>query len=633
MKNYSTMTMMIRLFVGVLMLTGSLLPAGDKDNREYGVNIHFMWEYREVPKEMEMLDKANIRFVRSDFSWNYQERKAGEWNFERYDVAMKLAAEKNLQVLPILSCAPKWSAPAHKNMAAWLDYVHRNIQRYGKQMDYWEIWNEPNYNVFWANPNPLDYLALLKPTYDLIRKEAPHAKIVMGGTSQIPMSYIETILKNGGGNYFDIMNVHPYNWYEAPEVSLQNQLSDLRKLMDKYKVDKEIWITEIGWPTHKSSYHQEILPQTVQAAGIDPDNMHMAVVNDNETAVLASSPGLDWKRIFPSAKEIRSITFQELKNLDPATCQVLVPCPGEYFPVKYFNDLEKYVRNGGTVIFPRGIPFYTGIERKADGSINRFGIDQGLRKRLHLGYNAWWLDKSKALPHNFTAQLAPKFTGRIGNVKLFGSNAVLSDSELKGNDRMIPVIQGINGNYTGCLMAIYKLDSDLKGTIIVSSINWTGQAAVDEDTQARYLPRTILLALKSGIKKICWYEFQAMENKNDDQEHHFGITHKDLVPKPAFHAYATLAKMRPSGSSTPQITISRQGIYLAKWQKNDGGICWGIWVPGTEANVKIRIQGEIKFVSDYLGKPVDISMAGNSAEIQVSSGITYIDGPQGIVIE
>ncbi len=618
-----------------LLLSALLIPLpifAQKMDNEYGVNAHFMWEYREIPRELEMLDAANIRFVRTDLCWNFQERKPGEWNFERYDAAMKLAAEKNITVLPILSYAPKWKTPAHKNMPEWLDYVQRNLRRYGSNIKYWEIWNEHNYDVFWPKPDPLDYLSLLKPTYELIRKEAPQAKVILGGTSQIPLPYLETLLKAGAGNYFDVMNVHPYNWYEAPEVSLRKQLLDLRKLMDKYKVDKDIWITEIGWPTHQTAYHQEVLPTALRVAGVDPQGLCMAVVNDNGLPILASSPGLDWAKIFPQAKEIKSITLAELKTLDPKRYPVLVPTPAEYFSGRYFNDLELYVRNGGVVIFPRGVPFYTGMDKAADGAANKTWIDQSLRKKLHIAYDAWWLDKSKPMPRNFNAVPAPELANGITTKKLFGANAVMTDKELKGNDKMIPVIQGKNGDFTGCLMAVYKFDSDLKGAVIAGTVNWTGQAPVDEDTQARYLPRTILIAFHAGVKKLCWYEFQSMEGKHDDQEHHFGLTHKDLSPKPAFHAYATLAKMRPSGSSIPRITISPQGVYLAKWEKRGGGNGWAVWVPGTAMETTVKITGSLKGACDYLGAPVKIPLRDNQAKITVSGGITYLDGPDEVTI-
>ena len=161
----------------------------------YGVNIHFMWEYKRVPREFMMLKQGGINWVRSDFCWNYQEKSPGKWDFSRYDAAMELAAKNKLNVLPILTYAPKWHSPAYKNLPAWLDYVRRNLKRYGSQIGAWEIWNEHNYGMFWPKPNPDNYLSLLKPTADLIRKEAPGAKIILGGTSQIPMRYIEKLFK------------------------------------------------------------------------------------------------------------------------------------------------------------------------------------------------------------------------------------------------------------------------------------------------------------------------------------------------------------------------------------------------------------------------------------------------------
>lgn len=528
--------------LGTAMLAAVAAAGAEKLDKEYGVNVHVMWEYQEVPDEFRMLKEAGIPMVRADYSWSHQERQPGQWNWGRHDAGLEQAKKNGLTLLPILGYAPKWQEPAHEKLDAWLASCEKNLDRYGKEMKFWEVWNEHNLAMFWKNPNPDHYLKLLKPTFDLIRRKAPDAKVVLGGTSEIPIPYLETFFKAGGAAYFDVMNVHPYNWYDIPEAALERQLAELNALMKKYNVDKEVWITEIGWPTIGRGFMKTFLTGgAFKAAGIRTAGLTLAVLDDNEMPLVSSSPGLDFRAFFPNLKGIRSVTCAELASLDPAEYPVLIAGPDNTFSARPadFEALRNYVKNGGIAVFPRGIPFYTAWRQEPDSTWKRSWADKSWRERLHLDFDGWWLDRSRPFPRGFSGVVAagqeqafPRYRGKAG------SNCVLSGRNLKGNDKMIPLIEGIGKDADGReyrlpLAAYYRFDSDLKGGVIANTFNYVGMGPSSEDLQARLLPRTILAAFKHGVKKVFWYELQAMENNNSDPEHFFGILHADLAPKPA----------------------------------------------------------------------------------------------------
>lgn len=632
------------IFMALAGAALTFLPAfgGEKLENEYGVNIHVMWEYQDVPDEFAMLREAGIPMVRADFSWAHQERQPDQWNWERHDAGLAQAKKNGLTLLPILGYAPKWQEPAHEHLDAWLASCEKNLDRYGKEMKYWEIWNEHNLAMFWKNPNPDHYLKLLKPTFELIRRKAPEAKVVLGGTSQIPIPYLETFFKAGGADYFDVMNIHPYNWYDIPEAALEPQLKELNALMKKYNVNKEIWITEIGWPTINRGFMKTFLTGAFKAAGIKTAGLTLAILDDNEMPLATTSPGLDFKGFFPDLKGIHSITCDELSSLDPAQYPVLIAGPDTTFSSKqtHFDALRNYVKNGGIAVFPRGIPFYTAWRQEADGSWKRSWADQTWRKQLHIDFDAWWLDRARPLPRSFTGSVAagqesafPRYREKTG------SNCVLSDRNLQGNDKMIPLIEGVGKDAEGRelrapLAAWYKFDSNLKGGVIANTFNYIGLGMNSEDLQARLLPRTILTAFKHGVKKVFWYEFQAMENNNSDPEHFFGIVHADLSSKPAWEAYKTLVRMRPVGSTVPEFRIEKGGVRTAQWNKPDGGSGCALWVTGAPRKAKVRLQGEIKSACDYLGSPVTVAPSGDDVtELTISSGILYLDGPESVSVE
>jgi hypothetical protein len=70
---------------------------------------------------------------------------------------------------------------------------------------------------------------------------------------------------------------------------------------------------------------------------------------------------------------------------------------------------------------------------------------------------------------------------------------------------------------------------------------------VSEDDQARYLVRSVLLALAAGVARVCWYTATDYENFLHDKEAAFGLFRYPATttpaPKPSFVAARTLARV------------------------------------------------------------------------------------------
>jgi hypothetical protein len=198
--------------------------------------------------------EAGITWVRTDFDWSGVEPRQGQWRFQHLDEVVGWAGEAGICLLPILDYDVPWARPAYQHLDAWLAYVRAVVGRYKDRLRHWEVWNEPNLEGFWRErPDPANYVVLLRATYQEIKKIDPGLTLLLGGTAGIPWEFIEGIYKNGGKDYFDIMNVHPYRYPRGPEESrFVADLERLRSLMDRYgDSTKPIWITEIGWPTHQ----------------------------------------------------------------------------------------------------------------------------------------------------------------------------------------------------------------------------------------------------------------------------------------------------------------------------------------------------------------------------------------------
>jgi hypothetical protein len=112
--------------------------------------------------------------------------------------------------------------------------------------------------------------------------------------------------------------------------------------------------------------------------------------------------------------------------------------------------------------------------------------------------------------------------------------------------------------------------------------------------QAGLLARVYLGSVASGVEpRTFWYDFR---NDGDDPfyfEHNMGVVTHDFRPKPAYLAYATLARMlhdrTPAGPvSAPEGTLA----YRFTPRGRGAGPLIAVWDPGRDAEVALTVPGD-----------------------------------------
>ncbi len=155
----------------------------------------------------------------------------------------------------------------------WANFVFNSVERYRPQGElskqlgwpkeagvrHWEIWNEPDYDLFWAG-TVADYYRLLEVAYKSIKLADPEATVVLGGLAfyQDP-TWLSQLLDQTQGEpdplYFDVVSFHHYwsiysseYWLEQVQATLAGHgLADL-----------PIWTTESGvsvWDDYPATAH------------------------------------------------------------------------------------------------------------------------------------------------------------------------------------------------------------------------------------------------------------------------------------------------------------------------------------------------------------------------------------------
>jgi hypothetical protein len=351
----------------------------------------------------------------------------------------------------------------------------------------------------------------------------------------------------------------------------------------------------------------------------------LAVFEDPEYPAHVHMSDQRLKDMLPGDGRILRLNAEQVQNLNPQTHHAFMLPPEEGFYVNLFDAIETYVQQGGILILTQGVPLYYAVSRNESGNWIQQGADESYRRRLHIGWEAWWT--RKGVPKEISSLSIPeRFSSEIHlSQSTTPAERFLTDSRLAAGDQFIPLLQAGQENYTGTAAAVFDLNSDLKGAVIASALKQDFRGLPEID-QAVLLPRAYLIALHSGVECMFWYNLRARENNPFYNEDHFGIVHRDLSPKPAYRAMQTLNRARPAGSLSLEGTWHHKTLYFPYWQRPDGLKGYALWSPGKTRQIEFKYKGNIQEIFDYLGNSVKPRYQNETVTIPVSAGPIYLIG-------
>lgn len=211
------------------------------------------------------------------FGWGQIEPEPGTFDFSQTDQYVKEAQDNGFNALANIQPFAAWDQKANEgkfpevqlqdprsgrtrgkptNMGAYKSFVKKLVERYdgdGKEdmpslkypIKYWEAANEPEMQnpplVFFQGP-PKDYFEVLKATYEAIKSADENAKVLNGGMAGMQdfmTKYWQGVFDLGGGNYFDIANIHSISHGEPLNIP------DFKDFLARNKISKPIWVTEV----------------------------------------------------------------------------------------------------------------------------------------------------------------------------------------------------------------------------------------------------------------------------------------------------------------------------------------------------------------------------------------------------
>jgi len=211
-----------------------------------------------------------VKTIRMSIYWPECEPSPGVYDFRAVDRQVGAAAAAGIRVQPFVNGTPSWLAAEQarpplgpRARKAWSRFLRVVVRRYGSQGEFWagrkprapmrlwQVWNEPNFALFWRPwPRPAAYARLLRISARAIRAADPRAKIVLGGVAPVHGGIgIGVFLRKlfrlpGVRRSFDIVAAHPY---ASSVPGVEYRLREARTAMVEAGIgNRPLLVTEMG---------------------------------------------------------------------------------------------------------------------------------------------------------------------------------------------------------------------------------------------------------------------------------------------------------------------------------------------------------------------------------------------------
>ncbi|OJZ62647.1 cellulase family glycosylhydrolase [Mycolicibacterium diernhoferi] len=273
-------------------------------------NIYFTDDLDEVMARLALTASLGVKNVRLLVPWWQIQTQdplgqpvdwESDLNWAKLDTIVNEADRLGLGILGVLQWTPAWATDGppgsgHPSDPQYLaDFAGAVATRYLNKITAYEVWNEPNFVLFWNPVDPVEYTEMLKATYTALKAVSPDITVVgavvgpgitIGEWTKSPVEFVAAMYAAGAHGYFDAISFHPYDFVtkfseqEANMLSPLLQIQQIRALMDAHLQPGEeqlkIWITEYGLPTSQVSaavqleFMRDILTAWQSIAGAGP---------------------------------------------------------------------------------------------------------------------------------------------------------------------------------------------------------------------------------------------------------------------------------------------------------------------------------------------------------------------------
>ncbi|GHC72378.1 NAD-dependent epimerase/dehydratase family protein [Limoniibacter endophyticus] len=237
-------------------------------------------EYERTEELLPGLLKSGANYLRTHVSWAEYHAEGGQEWFDW--IIPRIGAE--IDLLPCLHYTPPSLSRNGKTSGApyvlkdYADFVDHILTRYGQYFRHVELWNEPN--------NLLDWDWRADPDYQLFCEMVGGAaywakergfKPVLGGPCPFDPLWLDLMGERGVLGVVDAVGFHgfPGTWdsEQASWSGWDMHLGEMRRVIDRFNPEAQIWITETGYSTWRNDEVEQVR-RFINALNVKADRVY-----------------------------------------------------------------------------------------------------------------------------------------------------------------------------------------------------------------------------------------------------------------------------------------------------------------------------------------------------------------------
>lgn len=242
----------------------------------FGVNVALeQYDEAELEQALALIKAGGFQWVRQTFPWAEIEPQPGQYHWVTWDRIVATVRKHNLSLIAVLDTSPDWAQrnpetayrySPPQEIADFGRFAQAFAQRYREEINYYQIWDEPNLSSHWGNAyiDPASYARLLREGYIQVKTADPTSFVLTAGLAPNSESgplnlnevaFLRGLYAAGAGDYFDIVAVKPYGFDTGPDdrrtdvgvLNFSRAQLVWEVMVASGDENKAVWAVEFGW--------------------------------------------------------------------------------------------------------------------------------------------------------------------------------------------------------------------------------------------------------------------------------------------------------------------------------------------------------------------------------------------------
>jgi O-antigen ligase len=266
----------------------------------YGVTIDLtQYDDETLANTLAAMRHQGLVWLRQPVSWAEIETAPGRFDWQELDRILAAVAEynvantgesgasqaKNFKLIAVLDTSPVWARPTEtgpttppSELSHFGLFARVFAQRYGEQIDYYQVWHQPNLSANWGDSfvDPAAYADMLREATLNIQAADPKSYILSaalaatleeGPLNLSELSYLDRLYEAQADHWFDIVAIQPYGLWtkplDTPDLAQLNfrRAELVRQIMLNHgDIETPIWATAFGWVALPADWQSQPSP-------------------------------------------------------------------------------------------------------------------------------------------------------------------------------------------------------------------------------------------------------------------------------------------------------------------------------------------------------------------------------------